>query len=245
MDSSNVESLIRAEFSSSYTLDEYSQKAKAGLWKSELAIVKKYFKKRKGSVLDLGCGTGRTSGPLAELGYSVVGIDFIPGFIEIAKKNHPKVKFCVKDVRKTGFSDSSFDYALFSFNGWEQIPGKNNRLAALEETHRVLKPGGMFVFTTHKRVLNYSWIKRGFIFYFSKLFHRKMREIDYGDIFWIRGDNNMFQFIHISSLREVKSLLKKAGFKILEIKTTKDLADTIHEYVYYFFICSKVKEPLT
>lgn len=37
-------------------------------------------------ILDLACGFGRHANRLAALGHSVVGIDYTPGFLELAKK---------------------------------------------------------------------------------------------------------------------------------------------------------------
>jgi len=44
-----------------------------------------------------------------------------------------------------------FDGALFMFNGLMQIPGRENRRAALRELHAVCKPGAPLLFTTHDR----------------------------------------------------------------------------------------------
>jgi 2-polyprenyl-3-methyl-5-hydroxy-6-metoxy-1,4-benzoquinol methylase len=37
-------------------------------------------------ILDLACGFGRHANRLAALGHSVTGVDFMPGFLEIARK---------------------------------------------------------------------------------------------------------------------------------------------------------------
>jgi SAM-dependent methyltransferase len=240
MKSSGIEKLIREEFSSPYTLEDYSEKARDGLWSSEEIMVNKYFVKKKAKILDMGCGTGRTSGPLSRKGHHVIGIDIIPEFILIARNFHPKIKFSVMDAKKMSFPDEFFDYAFFSFNGWEQIPEEQNRLAALKEIHRVLKPDGTYIFTTHKRALNIKWIKRWFSFHISKLMGRETNELEYGDYFWKRGTNDKLQYIHISSLNRVRSLLKRSGFRLLELKSTVELGDVSHEYVYYFFVCQKL-----
>jgi ubiquinone/menaquinone biosynthesis C-methylase UbiE len=44
-----------------------------------------------------------------------------------------------------------FAGALFMFNGLMQIPGRDNRRAALRELHRVCAPGAPLLFTSHDR----------------------------------------------------------------------------------------------
>lgn len=55
-------------------------------------------------------------------------------------------------------SGSGFAGALFMFNGLMQIPGRDNRRAALRELHRVCAPGAPLLFTTHDR--NHSSTER-------------------------------------------------------------------------------------
>ena len=53
----------------------YIEEAGKGLWIGEEIMIKKYFTKKRAKILDLGCGTGRTTIPLKKKGFNVVGID--------------------------------------------------------------------------------------------------------------------------------------------------------------------------
>jgi SAM-dependent methyltransferase len=120
-----------------------------GLSPREDAIIRSTFTGMGGRVLDVGCGYGRTSRPLAEMGFRVTAIDIVPRMVAEAQAATPTVRFCVMSATDLGFADGSFDCALFSFNGIDNIAPRSKRLQALRELRRVLRPGGVLVYSAH------------------------------------------------------------------------------------------------
>src|SRR3989338_8328332 len=53
------------------------------------------------------------------------------------------------DAAQLDFPNNHFDYALFSFHGLDYLFPEEQRTRALHEIHRVLKPGGLFAFSSH------------------------------------------------------------------------------------------------
>jgi ubiquinone/menaquinone biosynthesis C-methylase UbiE len=121
---------------------------KEGLTALENRIVDAYFG-GSGRVLDIGCGTGRTTLPLVLRGLDATGIDVSSEMIEFAKKKHPAIDYRVMNACHLDFDDETFEYAFFSFNGLDCIYPKTKRLLCLCEVHRVLKKDGIFAFTSH------------------------------------------------------------------------------------------------
>ena len=92
-------------------------------------------------VLDLACGTGivaRTAAPMVQPGGLVSGVDFHPGQIAIARSIDPSIDWREGDAGSLLFADQEFDLVVCQ-QGFQFFP---DRVLAVEEIHRVLKPGG-------------------------------------------------------------------------------------------------------
>ena len=118
----------------------------------EVMILVKYREAIAGKhVLDIGCGSGRTTAILKNLSNGYVGIDYSLDMVESCRKRFEGVRFLHGDVREMNeFNDEEFDYVIFSFNGLDSI-NHEDRLKGLREIYRVLKLDCLFVFSSHNR----------------------------------------------------------------------------------------------
>jgi len=122
---------------------------RTGFTPLEERIIAEFFTNLSGKVLDIGCGTGRTTSPFQERGFAVIGIDISETMIAQAMIKHPGIDFRVMDACDLQFADDSFDYLFFSFNGIDCLHPQSLRDLCIKEMARVLKQGGMVVFSTH------------------------------------------------------------------------------------------------
>ena len=197
---------------------------RVGLWPAEEILVTRYFNLH-GKVLDLGCGAGRTTIALKKMGYNATGIDLMPEMIEAAKeqaKEHEMtVELKVMDASSLMFGDAVFDDILFSYNGYEQIPGNEKRKKVLQEVYRVLKPGGVFIITSRSGIaLGRRWL--GWVWmYFREYILKKIglvkRQYELGDMVY----NKIYH--HYSSPRKIKNDLLKVGFKFLYFNSRRNI----------------------
>lgn len=110
-----------------------------------------YFAQR--NILDIGIGTGRTTIYLAPLAKTYVGIDFSPTFIDYINKTMPRVTAKLGDMRDLGeYESEQFDFVMGSFNVLD-VATHDDRVKTLGEVSRVLKPGGLFIFSSHNRAV--------------------------------------------------------------------------------------------
>lgn len=114
-------------------------------------------------VLDLGVGAGRTTPALAAGARQYLGVDYSAAMVEHCRMAFPTRSFEVGDARELKtLDDESFDVVVFSFNGIDSIPDQVGREACLKEVARVLRPGGVFLFSVHHaRYLLYLPVLRG------------------------------------------------------------------------------------
>lgn len=104
---------------------------------------------RGAAVLDIGVGAGRTTGILRLLTGEYVGIDYTLEMVERCRRRYPGVDVGVGDVRDLSeLGAGRFDAAIFSYNGLDCID-HDDRQRGLDELHRVLRPGGLLLFSTH------------------------------------------------------------------------------------------------
>jgi SAM-dependent methyltransferase len=96
------------------------------------------------TILDYGCGYGRTLQALEEQGFSNLnGVDTSQGMISRARSLYPAMRFAVLDAPPMlAYPDASLD-VVFLFAVLTCIPRNDAQRWLVAELSRVLKPGGM------------------------------------------------------------------------------------------------------
>jgi ubiquinone/menaquinone biosynthesis C-methylase UbiE len=118
------------------------------LYPEEEYLFPKYYRPGD-SVLDLACGLGRTTLMLHEMGLAVRGVDRSDVLIQIAKRRLPYLDLQQGSYDRIEEADASFSHVLISFNGIDYAFPSAQRVTALRECARVLKPGGTFIYSSH------------------------------------------------------------------------------------------------
>ncbi|MDB5368295.1 MAG: Methyltransferase type 11 [Rhodospirillales bacterium] len=166
-----------------------------GLFPAERAILESIADRLPGAaLLDLGCGAGRTTERLIDCVQSYVAVDYAGAMIEHCRRrfgDRTNARFVNGDAGDLWWAeDRSFDFVLFSFNGIDCVQ-HTHRLRVLAEIRRVLKPDGLFLFSSHNRdhhsivrrptlqpTLQPRSLKRQFEHLYNSLVYRRREQVD-------------------------------------------------------------------
>ncbi|BCY10326.1 class I SAM-dependent methyltransferase [Actinoplanes sp. L3-i22] len=100
-----------------------------------------------GPAADVGCGPGQVTARLRGLGVDAFGIDLSPGMIDVARRDHPGVRFAVGSMTDLPLADRSVAGVL-AFWSLIHVPDETVP-AVLGHFHRVLRPGGPILIGFH------------------------------------------------------------------------------------------------
>lgn len=103
---------------------------------------------RGARILDVACGVGRHSVPLARAGYVVTGLDYSASYLKQARRRAQRrklnVRFVQGDMRRLGY-EGRYDVVLNLWTSFGYFPSLTDDERTLRSMLRALKPGGWLV----------------------------------------------------------------------------------------------------
>jgi SAM-dependent methyltransferase len=113
------------------------------LGRRDVPFWKRIAQASPGRVLELGCGTGRISAPLAKVGVQVVGIDRSASMLA-RRRRHPTLRVVRGDIRHLPFADGAFPAVIAPYGVLQSLLRERDLAATLADVARVLARGGTF-----------------------------------------------------------------------------------------------------
>jgi ubiquinone/menaquinone biosynthesis C-methylase UbiE len=123
------------------------------LGRRDVAFWRRVASKADGPVLELGCGTGRVSLPLARGGVELVGVDRSEQMLARARKqilrsSNPQLLKSLRlvraDIRQLPFEDETYPMVIAPYGILQSLIRPKDLTAALASVARVIARGGAF-----------------------------------------------------------------------------------------------------
>jgi SAM-dependent methyltransferase len=138
-----VDDEIRAYYGTGVELDRMSQGYSRIEFIRTKEILDRYLPPSPARILDVGGGPGAYAAWLADAGYEVRLVDASPLHVQQAgERGAGRFEAVEGDARRLGEEDGSYD-AVLLLGPLYHLTDRDDRLAALREAHRVLRPGGL------------------------------------------------------------------------------------------------------
>lgn len=232
---------VRDDFNDPVSVVHYARAAHfLGLWESERILVERFFPDKNASLLEAGCGAGRATIGLWHLGYQrLTAFDFASEPLaqaqSLAAERGAAIVFHLADATTLESSPIQpfagiragalprFDGVLFLFNGLMQIPGRDNRRAALKGLRAMVRPGAPFLFTSHDR--DYSPLEKALWRSETARWsagQQDERLVEFGDRYF--SDESGNTFMHLPTRAEVLEDLEAAGWRYTFDALRRDVA---------------------
>lgn len=198
------------------------------LYPEEKYLIQKYLIPNLKTV-EAGTNGGRILLRMQELGFSsLAGFDYIPKLIDRAIERDPNrtINFQVQDAIDLAYPDSSFEQIIYLQQIICLIESQEDRLKAIKESYRILKPGGTGLFSVLSFESRSSKMFYSSYFTYLKML-RKLRgndlSIQYlpwlklGGKFNISAITDRQPYTYWYRVTEIYELLKSVGFEIVSI----------------------------
>jgi ubiquinone/menaquinone biosynthesis C-methylase UbiE len=130
--------------------DYYDWENAQTVGRRDIAFWQRMARPVKGSILELGCGTGRVAIPVAKSGATVIGIDRSESMLARGRMRVRRarvgshVKLIRGDIRHLPFPDRSFPLVMAPYGILQSLLDERVLKATLKEVTRVLTPKGTF-----------------------------------------------------------------------------------------------------
>lgn len=206
----------------------------AGLVGSSLFEIDREFVERHcpgpGRLIDLGCGTGRLLLTLAQKGWRVLGVDLSPEMLRVAYARAIAAGVAIdllqaNLVELDALADSSFDHAACLFSTLGMVMGETARQRVVAHAYRLVRPGGRFVLHVHNRWFHlYDGAGRRWLLRDSLRRWRGDRRAGDRTMPVHQGVTGLT--LHLFSRGEARSLLRRAGFRVVRTDAISLRADS-------------------
>ena len=235
-------------------------------YKEDFPFLMKWAAKIGGTIIDLACGTGRVTIPLANKGYKLIGVDIHKGMLGEARNKsanpHLPIEWIEQDCTNLHLNvKSKFIYTVG--NSFQHFLSNNEQDRLLDAVNRHLEMDGIFIFDTRfpsaeellqpsteeywKTYIDNDTMNKVDVYTISK--YESLTQIQHyttirrmqnntGEILEEKRTNISLRYVYP---REMERILSVNGFEILHLYQDWNETPITAECTQMVYVCKKVK----
>ena len=212
--------------------DKLMQDVDYGAWVEYLEEIFSYYHHKPQKIIDLACGTGNITIPLAKKGYQIIGVDLSEDMLSIAdqKANEQSlnIQWMCQDIRKLqGFKN--IDTILCACDGLNYILKEEELQKIFAAIYDILGNQGLFTFDMNSKFKitdilgHHTFADSGeeIAFIWDNYYDKEKEIIDFDLSFFVKEEDHYKRFNEYHQQRaysaeKIVNLLMDTGFKKVE-----------------------------
>jgi ubiquinone/menaquinone biosynthesis C-methylase UbiE len=248
------------EFSAFY---DWEQKIINPAQNGDIDFWRKILMHNAGNVLEIACGSGRLTIPIAEAGIDITALDYSPKMIELLKQNAKNkklknnIKICLADMRNFNINEK-FSFVLMGYFALQLLTSLREQIQCLETIYNHLKPKGLLgldiypcvcegndtsekelLYTTefpfdHSQITMYSSYSIDRL-RLIKTWHDEYEQVNHANE---KLYHNTISLVECSP-SYMELLLEKCGFEIIHLYGSFDKGEVSEKSNNLLYICQK------
>ena len=172
----------------------------------ELPFLLKWASRKHGTIIDLACGTGRVTIPLAKSGHKLIGVDIHKGMLTHAQKKSSKlnlqIEWVEQDCTKLNLNiKSNLIYSVG--NSFQHFHTNEEQDGLLSSVNKHLEINGVFIFGTRFPSVE-ELLQPGTEEYWRT--YTDSETLNTVDVFTISNYDSLNQIQHYTTIRKYKNM---------------------------------------
>lgn len=209
------------------------------------------------NILELACGTGNITIPLAKKNYDIAGIDISDEMLNVARtkaeKQNIELVLLEQDISELDFDVTNLDCVLCACDGFNYITYDEDLENVFSKTYELLKEEGIFIFDISSfyklsTILGdnmYGENRENISYMWQNYFDDEQNLVEMELTFFVADEGGKFdkyEEVHLQRAyteEEIIKILNKAGFSKIKVYGDFTFEYPSEDSERIFFICRK------
>ena len=208
------------------------------------------------NILELACGTGNITIPLAKKNYDIAGIDISDEMLNVARSKGEEqgidLVLLEQDISELDFDVTNLDCVLCACDGFNYITYDEDLMNVFSKTHELLKEEGIFIFDISSfyklsTVLGdnmYGENREDISYMWQNYFDDEQNLVEMELTFFVADENGKYdkheeRHLQRAYTEEILDMLEEVGFTDVKVYGDFTFEQPEEDCERVFFVCRK------